>query len=113
MLFNILFDMLAIIIECIKNDDQIEGLVPHRVDKGLCIHQYPGARIIFMDHGLENPKKLILAGFDKLLGLKFNFHQKKLFYFEEVQYTAFQYAKLFGCEHGQFPIWYLGILSHC
>jgi hypothetical protein len=54
-----------------KNDDQIEGLVPHRVDKGFCIHQYPGAKIIFMDHGLENPKKLklILSGFGQLQGL--------------------------------------------
>jgi hypothetical protein len=37
MLFNILADMLAIIIERVEADGQIEGVVPHLVDGGLSI----------------------------------------------------------------------------
>jgi hypothetical protein len=36
-LFNIVADMLAIIIERGKNDDQVNGLIPHLVDGGLSI----------------------------------------------------------------------------
>jgi hypothetical protein len=37
MLFNILADMLAILIERTKFDGQIEGVIPHLVDGGLSI----------------------------------------------------------------------------
>jgi hypothetical protein len=37
MLFNIVVDMLAIIIERAKADGQIEGMVPHLVDGSLSV----------------------------------------------------------------------------
>jgi hypothetical protein len=37
MLFNIVADMLAIMIEHAKIDGQIEGVIPHLVDGGLPI----------------------------------------------------------------------------
>jgi hypothetical protein len=40
MLFNIVADMLAIMIERAKIDGQIEGVIPHLVDGGLSILQY-------------------------------------------------------------------------
>jgi hypothetical protein len=40
MLFNIVVDMLAIIIERAKVDGKIEGVVPHLVNWGLSILQY-------------------------------------------------------------------------
>ena len=40
MLFNIVADMLAILIARAKEDDQIEGLIPHLVEGGLSILQY-------------------------------------------------------------------------
>ena len=49
MLFNIVADMLAIIIEQAKADGQIEGVVPHLVDGGLSILQYADDTILFMD----------------------------------------------------------------
>jgi hypothetical protein len=53
MLFNIVADMMAIIIERAKVDAQIEGLVPHLVDGGLSILQYADDTILFMEHDLE------------------------------------------------------------
>jgi hypothetical protein len=66
MLFNIVADMLAILIERAKADGQIEGVIPHLVDGGLSILQYANDTILFMEHDLEKARnlKLILAAFE-------------------------------------------------
>jgi hypothetical protein len=51
MLFNIVTDTLAIIIECAKSD-QIEGVVSRLVNDGLSILQYVDT-IIFIEHDLK------------------------------------------------------------
>ena len=53
MLFNIVVDMLAVMIERAKIDGQIEGVVNHMVDGGLSILQYAYDTILFMDHDLK------------------------------------------------------------
>jgi hypothetical protein len=53
MLFNIVADMLAIMIEHVKNDGIIEGVIPLLVDGGLSILQYADDTILFMEHDLE------------------------------------------------------------
>jgi hypothetical protein len=66
MLFNIVVDVLAILIECTKVDGQIEGVVPRLGDGGLSILQYADDTILFMDHDLEKVQtlKLILSVFE-------------------------------------------------
>src|SRR4051812_30380107 len=114
LLFNIVADMLAILIERAKADGQIEGVVPHLIDGGLSILQYADDTILFMEHDLEKAKnlKLILSAFELLSGLKINFHKSDLYCFGEAQNVAPIYAELFGCGLGQFPINYLGIPIH-
>jgi hypothetical protein len=53
MLFNIVADMLAILIERAKADGHIEGVIPHVVDGGLSILQYTDDTILFMEHDIE------------------------------------------------------------
>jgi hypothetical protein len=55
MLFNIVDDMLAILIARGKEDDQVDSLIPHIVEGGLSILQYIDDTILFMEHDLENP----------------------------------------------------------
>ena len=113
-LFNIVADMLTIMIERAKTDGQIKGVVPHLVDGGLSILQYADDTILFMEHGLDKATnlKLILSAFEQLSGLKINFHKSELFCFGDAQDVGAQYAEIFGCEQGQFPIMYLGIPIH-
>ena len=87
MLFNIVADMLAVMIEHAKADGQIDGVVNHLVDGGLSILQYADDTILFMDHDLEKARnlKLILSAFEQLSGLKINFHKSELFCFGEAQ----------------------------
>jgi retron-type reverse transcriptase len=69
-LFNIVADMLAVLIERAKEDGQIGGVVPHLVEGGLSILQYADDTILFMDHDIEKAKnlKLILSAFEQLSG---------------------------------------------
>jgi hypothetical protein len=46
-LFNIVVDMLAIIINRAEDDGQIDGLIPHLVDGILSILQYANDTLIF------------------------------------------------------------------
>jgi hypothetical protein len=57
MLFNIVVDMLAIIIEWAKVDGQIEGVVPHLVDEGLSI-RYANDTLIFMDPDVDKARNV-------------------------------------------------------
>ena len=52
-LFNIVVDMLAILINRAKDEGQVSGVVPHLVDGGLSILQYADDTILFMDHHIE------------------------------------------------------------
>ena len=49
-LFNIVIDMLTILISRAKEVEHIQGVVPHLVDKGLSVLQYADDTIIFMDN---------------------------------------------------------------
>ena len=95
MLFNIVADMLAILIDRAKQDAQFAGVVPHLVHDGLSIRQYTDDTILFMEHDLDKAKnlKLLLSTFKQMSGLKINFHKSELFYFGEAKEAAAIYAE--------------------
>ena len=113
-LFNIVVDMLAILIERAKENQRFKGVVPHLIDDGLSILQYADDTILFMEHNLEQAKnlKLLLCAFEQLSGLKINFHKSELFCFGEAQAVQMEYEQIFGCSQGMFPFRYLGIPMH-
>jgi hypothetical protein len=49
-LFNIVTDMLAILIARAKEAGQVEGVIPHLVQDGLSILQYADDTVIFMSY---------------------------------------------------------------
>jgi hypothetical protein len=83
-LFNLVVDMLVVLIKRTKTDGQIEGVIPHPVNDGLSILQYADDRILFMEHDLEKARNmnLLLSAFEELSGLKINFHKSEIFCFE-------------------------------
>ena len=98
-LFNIMVDMLSILIKRAKNDGQIKGVIPHLLEDGLSILEYADDTIIFMDHDLEQAKnmKLLLSVFEQLSGLKINFHKSEIFCYGEAKQYETEYAEMFGC----------------
>jgi hypothetical protein len=55
-LFNIVTDMLAVLIKREKDECQISGIVPYLVEDGISILQYTDDTIIFMNHDLAKLK---------------------------------------------------------
>jgi hypothetical protein len=113
-LFNIVADMLAIMIARAKEDGQVDAPIPHLVDGGVSILQYADDTILFMEHNIEKAlnMKSILCIFEELSGLKINFHKSEFFCFGQAKEMENEYKILFGCEIGSLPFRYLGIPIH-
>jgi hypothetical protein len=113
LIFNIVVDMLAILIKRAKLAGQI-GMVPHLVDDGWYILQYTDDTIIFMENDLEKAKnlKILLYAFKKLSGLKINFHKSEMYCFGEARGLQDEYSTVFGCQSASFPFKYLDIPMH-
>ncbi len=113
-LFNIVADMLTLLIKRAKEAGLLNGVIPHLVDDGVSILQYADDTIIFLEHDLQQAKnlKLILSVFEKLSGLKINFHKSELFCFGQAKECYEHYSDIFGCKLGTFPFKYLGIPMH-
>jgi hypothetical protein len=59
-LFNIVVDILAIIIARDKEDGQIKGVVPFLVEDGLSISQNMDGMVLFLDHDIEQVQNMKL-----------------------------------------------------
>jgi hypothetical protein len=96
-LFNIVADMLAIIISRAKDAGQVKGVVPRLVEDGLSILHIDGT-VIFMDHDIKqaNKMKLLLRVFEQLSGLKINFYNSEIFCFGQAQQFEAEHSRLFG-----------------
>jgi hypothetical protein len=99
------------LIERAKSLGFLDGLVPHLVEDGLSILQYADDTILFIDDDLEKAKglKIVLSAFEKLSGLKINFHKSELLCFGETRDKTEEFVRLFGCKEGEFPFRYLEI----
>jgi hypothetical protein len=114
LLFNLIADMLSLLISRAKDNGLINGLVPHLIEGEISILQYADDTIPFMENDLEQAKnmKLLLCTFERLSGLKINFHKNELFCYGDAKQVESQYTKLFGCDLGQYPFRYLRIPMH-
>ena len=65
-----------------KNNGQFRGLLQNLVDDGLSILQYADDTVLFLEDDLEEARnlKLVLVAFEKLSGLKINFHKSEIFF---------------------------------
>jgi hypothetical protein len=99
LLFNIVVDMLAVLINRAKSDGQITGVIPELTDDGLSILQYADDTILFMDHNIDQARyiKLLLSAFEQMSGLKINFHKSEIFCFGQANDEEDQCERLFGC----------------
>ena len=113
-LFNIVADMLALLISRAREENQIKGVVPHLVERGLSILQYADDTILFLEDNIEQAKnlKLVLSAFENLSGLKINYHKSEVFGMGEVKGKTNNYIQVFGCKEGSLPFKYLGIPMH-
>jgi hypothetical protein len=114
-LFNLVVDILSRMLQKASNDQLIRGLGGNLIEGGVISLQYADDTILFMDDNLESAKNLkwILSYFELMSGMRINYHKSELVAInpsemEEVQ----EFADIFGCPVGDFPIKYLGISLH-
>jgi hypothetical protein len=114
LLFNLVGDMLAIMIARARDAGQIGCLIPDLVEGGVSILQYADDTILFMEHDLDKAvnMKLILCIFEQLSGLKINFHKSEIYCFGKAKDDEHIYKQIMGCESGSLPFRYLGIPIH-
>jgi hypothetical protein len=56
--------------------------------------------------------KLVLRIFEKLFGLKINFHKSEIYCFGNAKEVEIDYKQIFGYEFRTLPFKYLGIMIH-
>jgi hypothetical protein len=85
MLFNVVANMLAMIIASAKEDGLLGGIIPHLVEGEDGILHYANNIILFMEQVVEKAvnMKLILYMFEHLSIQKINFHKIEIFCFRK------------------------------
>lgn len=81
LLFNIVVDMLTLLIARAKEEGQVEGVIPYLIQGDLSILQYADDTVIFMCNDFDKAIniKLQLCVFEQLSSLKINFHKSEIF----------------------------------
>jgi hypothetical protein len=111
LLFNIVADGLACMIQKAQDEGILKGLIPHIITNGCCCLQYADDTIFLLQDGLEGARnlKFILCLFEQMSGLKINFHKSEIFCLGKAVERKNCYADIFTCPHNCLPMKYLGV----
>ena len=111
LLFNLVADALAKIIQQAQRNGLIQGLIPEYVENGIAILQYADDTILCLqdeDDSAQNMKPLLYL-FEQMSGLKINFDKSEVIIISQDERKTLRYAELFNCSTGQWPLKYLGV----
>ena len=114
LLFNLVADALAKIIQQAQRNGLIQGLIPEYMENGIAILQYADDTILCLqdeDDSAQNMKPLLYL-FEQMSGLKINFDKSEIFCFGQAKEMEHHYSQLFGCQSGMYTFRYLGIPMH-
>lgn len=110
-LFNFAADCLTRMVHNAQNSGLITGLAANLIPKGVAILQYADDTIICIEDDIEKARnvKLLLYIYEAMSGLKINFLKSEIVMVNGDNNIAQQYADIFNCQVGLFPIRYLGV----
>jgi hypothetical protein len=111
LLFNLVADGLACIIQKAQEKGLIRGLISHIIPNGCCCLQYADDTIFLIQDCLEGARnlKFILCLFEHMSGLKINFHKSEIFCLGEAKEYINLYADIFTWPVGSLPMKYLRV----
>lgn len=110
-LFNFVADCLSRMVRKAQRGGLVCGLADNIIDKGVAILQYADDTIICLKDDMEVARnmKLLLYLYEMMSGLKINFLKSEIILVNSEDSKCAQYAELFNCQLGAFPIKYLGV----
>lgn len=110
-MFDLVGDILALLVKKAQGLGLIKGLNSHLVDGGLAILQYVDDTIFCVQDDVESAKnlKFILCLFEQVSGLKINFLKSEIFCIGSAGMRQGVYEEIFTCKVGDLPLKYLSI----
>jgi hypothetical protein len=92
-------------------NDMITGLIDNLIPKGVAILQYADDTIMCLENNVEKDRnvKILLYNYEQMSGLKINFKKSEVLLIGCDNILALQYANIFNCQIGLFPLKYLGV----
>jgi hypothetical protein len=111
LLFNLVVDALATMLDRTKLTGLVKGLVPNLVEGGLTHLQYVDDTVIFLEAEEEYVVnlKFILYCFENISGLKINFHKSEVIVVGTSKEEGARIANCLNCKERELPMKYLGI----
>lgn len=110
-LFNFVVDCMARMVRKAQTSGLITGLASNLIPNGVVLLQYADDTIVCMKNDIEGARnmKLLLYLYELMSGLKINFSKSEIITIHGDDSLNLQYAELFNCQIGNFPIKYLGV----
>jgi hypothetical protein len=110
LLFNFVADCLTKMVKKAQCNGLIKGLVDNLILNGVAILQYADDTIVCLKNDMQKARnmKFLLYLYEQMAGLKTNFSKSEIFMVNGDDSLGLQYAELFNCQLGGFPIRYLG-----
>jgi hypothetical protein len=114
LLFNLVGDVFTKLLAKASDGGLIRDLLTDFVEGGIVSLQYADDTILFSDPDefFVRNLKCCLVWFEKISGMRINFHKSKLIPVNLSDDQLHVATHLFGCPVGSFPIKYLGIPLH-
>jgi hypothetical protein len=104
-------DSLARMMDEACENGVLKGLGRHMIPNGVILLQYADDTIICLDNDLSKARnlKMLLYIYEMMASLKINFMKSEIFMINGDDDIKMQYANLFDCQIGTFPMMYLGV----
>jgi hypothetical protein len=114
LLFNLVADVLTRMLVRAAKDGYITGLMTSVYPEGVISLQYADDTLLFLEHNniAVCHLKWIMVCYEKLSGMKINYHKSDMTLIKLGEEEAQQYTKNFCYKVGSFPSKYLGVPLH-
>jgi mannosylglycoprotein endo-beta-mannosidase len=111
LLFNLVADCLAKMVQSSQNNGFIKGLMHDIIPNGIAILQYADDTILCMEDSAKTTQnmKILLYIYEKMSGLKINFNKSEIIMISSDEQKAISYSDMLNCATGTWPIKYLGV----
>jgi hypothetical protein len=111
LLFSFVADCLTRMVILAQSNDRVTELVSNLIPKEVVMLQYADDTIMCLENNLDKARnvKLLLYLYEQMAGLKINFEKSEVLLIGGDNNLALEYADIFNCQSGLFPLRYLGV----